>query len=507
MLAKNLARVVYLSIGLLLVLLSSSFLFFRLISYEQLIQTVLAETGRPDLQQVVTQHYFTVKKFNFLSGLTPWISACSLIVCVACIKLKGRILHRLELFSLLILNHIRNFATLLFCNADRVNLLLGLSFCIVLFRSIYYANIYYIQHDEAWNYNFFLSKNILNSLFVYNNYPLHNIVSWIFARLFSVSTFVLRVPSIAAGLLCCATVFVIVKKISGHEWIALCTMILFACLPVSVFYMLYARGVMFEVFFALLSSYLLYSYLQQRASIAQIALLAILNALGVCSMLSHVYFILFSTFAVTIFILLQNKKQWHFIILYPLLSFAFSFILLSPMIAGTGLAPGMSAATADANYLVLHLLPLHCYADFYTGIWFGIYPLLALHIYFIFLPVKIQFRFLHLLNIALLSAPFVIKGITGAWLPERALAFIVIVPVLSAALLFYEYKSKISRILAFAITASLYLSIHVHLHDKLHWSEDKDRQAFEMYTVMRQQQLKSIYNQSPEFIYFIPAVQ
>jgi hypothetical protein len=130
-----------------------------------------------------------------------------------------------------------------------------------------------------------------------------------------------------------------------------------------------------------------------------------------------------------------------------------------------------------------------------------------LYLYFIFLSAKKHFRFLFVLNVSLLCAPLIIRGITGVWMPERALAFLGIVPVLSFALIFYEFKLKVSTIVAFTLTAALGLSIHTHLHDKLRWSEEKDRQAYEMYKVMSHQQLKSIYNQSPEFIYFIPAVQ
>lgn len=488
-------------------LLSFSFLFFYFISYDELIHAALNEIARPDLYDVVTQHYFTQDKFDLLKTASWFISVLFLAALVAYVRWRKSILNYFQKSTQGIFAHARAFKQSLFRNSREVNILLIVSLLAVLCRSIWYATTFYIQHDEAWNFNFFLQKNILFSLFAYNNYPLHNVVSWFVLQLLPISTFVLRLPSILTGLLCCMLVFVSVKKIFKSEWTAFGSMLIFACLPMSVFYMLYARGVIFEIFFALLICYLIYQYLQQKVTINKIVFLALLNALGVASMLSHVYFIAFSSAGILLYLIFQKEKQWHFIVLYSVLSVLFSLIFLSPMIFGSGISPGLNAGTADANYLVLHYLPFHCYADYSTGLWFGFYILIALNLLMFWKKEALQYRQLILINLVLLISPLIIRYTTGAWIPERALAFLIVVPVSTFAMVVTVFRIQRIVIISFSLVAAILLSIVVYQHPKLNWSKEKDRQVYQLASIMKAQNLKEIYNESNEFIYYIPGIQ
>ncbi|KXK43870.1 MAG: hypothetical protein UZ11_BCD004000430 [Bacteroidetes bacterium OLB11] len=90
--------------------------------------------------------------------------------------------------------------------------MLAICLFIILTRSFYFANSYYIQYDEAWNYNYFLAHNPVYTIFAYNNYPLHNLVSSFFLTFLPANTVVLRLPSILIGIFSCLFVFAIIQK-------------------------------------------------------------------------------------------------------------------------------------------------------------------------------------------------------------------------------------------------------------------------------------------------------
>ncbi|MBK7764178.1 MAG: glycosyltransferase family 39 protein [Bacteroidetes bacterium] len=134
---------------------------------------------------------------------------------------------------------------------------LWIGIIVLLIRSLWYAQNFSIQFDEAWNYNLFLSKNLFYSLGAYNNYPLHNVITWFFIQCFGNEVMVLRFPSVLIGLILIFTVALLVRSITKNECLSISLAFLIACLPIHVFYMMYARGVLFEIYFSLLISYVL----------------------------------------------------------------------------------------------------------------------------------------------------------------------------------------------------------------------------------------------------------
>ena len=507
MLARTFSRILISAIVLLFVALALSALFLNQIRYDWLVDQVLHGIHRYDLFDVVTQKYFTIEKFKFLKNVSWMLSAVSLAILYAMyvyrnfliIKIEGWVQGGLRLNSA--------FWRSVMHNSKNVNVFLGISIGLIAIRSIYYASTFYIQYDEAWNYNFFLHNNIFYTCVAYNNYPLHNLISWIFVHLLSANTFVLRLPSILAGIITCLLVFVAIKKIFLNEWLALSCSLLFACLPISVFYMLYARGVMFEIFFSLVICYFLFTRGPGKLTMRQIIFLSLLNAFATYSMLSHVYFIGFSALFLIIFKIIEGPWQIKYLILYPVLSIGFSLVLLLPMALGTGLSSGLQSSVGNASYLVLHMMPYHCYSDFMTGGWFIFYILIVANVILLFIKTSTNKRILILANLVLLASPLIIRMGTGIFPPERGLAFLCIIPITTVAMLFDVFKVERSYLMGGVVCAIFVLSYITFHHTKLNWSKELDRQVYKLASLLMSKADVSIYSTSSKFNYFVPGVQ
>ncbi len=506
MLTKITSRVIFFSALFLSLLFPVlSIIVYHEVKYDWLIAYILHEISRYDLYEIITKTYFPVEKFLLLKSVLYCISVITSAVFILLIRYRKKALHFIQYNIELLFASFTRFSNGLTQNSRPVNILLILSMLVILARSIYYTNAFYIQYDEAWNYNYFLHKNIFYSFFAYNNYPLHNIISWFFVKLLGTSAFVLRLPSVISGLFTCALIFTVIKKIFRNEWIALSAMLLFSCLPVSVFYMLYARGVMFEMFFSILICYLLSQSLKEKVPLHKIIFLSLLNALGTFSMLSHAYFIVLTSLAASVYLLFQKEKQIRFIILYPLLSISFSVILLAPMILGTGISPGVDAGVADANYLVLHYLPFHCYSDFMAGSWFVFYILAALNIVFILKPK--EDLFLSVMSLIFILSPFIIRYTTGIFPPERALAFLTVSTVLTFAMTVRHFSIKYYSHLSFTLITLFVLNYSVYNHPKLNWSKQLDKEVYKLADILKRYRVKSVYSENSRFSYYVPGIQ
>jgi hypothetical protein len=375
------------------------------------------------------------------------------------------------------------------------------------------ATIFYIQYDEAWNYNLFLDKQLFYSIGAYNNYPLHNIVSWCLVHVLGSSVLVLRLTSILSGLCCTFVVALCVQHFVKNEKLALLAAALFCCLPVSLFYMLYARGVLLEMAVALLVSSLILHYSNLGFTLKRVLLVSVLNAFGTYSMLSHPYFIVSSFAALLLYSLLYEQKNWLLVLAYGFFSLLFSVTLLIPMMLGTGLSPVIAVLT---RHQAIQLNDIISYVErvsfFITGFSHSFYFLFVLSssLLVYFFRKNNLLCLLSLFNCSLLLLPVFIPLLTNVYPPERAISFLVLVPLNSAVLFFYYLdKIRVVRFMVYPLALfSLWVfSYNTYTHPFLNWSRVLDKQVMDVAMLLKQNHITRVYNDSREFDYFIPGIE
>ncbi len=506
---QSIARFLFASLVALFFVGSFGFLLFQFWQYDTLVQTILDGLHRQDLYTILTTKFFTPTKYEQVKMLASIGSGLSFLMMLGLWYKREKAIHALTCFVQDMAKAWQGFKKTFQFQTKTNRKLFYILLFFIFARSIYYATAYFIQFDEAWNYNIFLHQHLFYSVVAYNNYPLHNLVTWFFVHGFPNSLLAMRMPSILIGICNCVLVFCIVKKLLVNEISALFAMIIFACLPVSVFYMLYARGVLFEVFFALLVIYFIIQFVEKGFSLKFIFYLALLNALGTYSMLSHPYFILMSGIGIFFILLFQKKgRQLKYSVFYVLLSIACSALLLLPMYLGTGFSLGLEAAMSHSRFLSLHhVLPFHCYSDFITGSPYTFYALFFVNICFVWYGKTNAERIFYIacLNLFLLSSVFIIPLFTHTYAVERAYSFLVIVPVMSIGMLFHILSLQWKYVLG--LSSVVVLSILSHTHDYLNWSKQLDKEVRQLSELYIAHQITEVYNTHTNYYYFVPGIE
>lgn len=501
-----------LPIGVVLLLAAVTVYFFSH-SYASFIQAVLDSIQRPDLETVIRTHYFSLEKFNRMRWCLVISVVISTAILLALYRYKKEYDHLIDRIIRSVSNYLNSIQRILLSFSKTGRIALALLLFILLCRSIYMATTFYIQYDEAWNYNLFLDKQLFYSIGAYNNYPLHNIVSWCLVHLLGSSVVVLRLTSILSGLFCTFVVALCAQHFVKNEKLALLAAALFCCLPVSLFYMLYARGVLLEMAVALLVSFLILHYSNIGFTLKRVLFVSVLNAFGTYSMLSHPYFIVGSFAALLLYSLLYEQKKCLLVLAYGFFSLLFSGSMLIPMMLGTGLSPVIAVLS---HHQAIQLNDVIRYVErvsfFITGFSTSFYFLfvfsIGLLVYFV--RKNNLLCLLSLFNCSWLLLPVFIPLLTNVYPPERALSFLVLVPLNSAVLFFYYLdKIRVVRFMVYPLSLfSLWVfSYNTYTHPFLNWSRELDKQVMDVAMVLKQNHITRVYNDSREFDYFIPGIE
>lgn len=481
---------------------------FYFTSYDQIINYFIQSLDRPDLEQKLSSQFFTIAKFHTLKN-TVWIGALFLLgLFVFTYFTRKKLLELIQAYFFYLKNIRKNFFNEI-QHSKKINKILLFTFLgLVLARSVFCALYFKANYDECWNYNYFLSGPFFNSIVAYNNYPLHNLITWIFVKLLPDSTFTLRLSVIIMGLFMLLTAFVLFKKIFKNEKYGLWFIILMACAPMNVFYMLYARGVIFAVFFALCLFYFLFGKKINTWSKHDTFSVVLLVVLGSYSMLSFPVYVFYS-FLVT-FLLLSKKNYYAAAIkLFWVagLSFGMLLCLFLPMLLGSGMHLMTENGYTHATFNWERWFYLfQTFSVFETGSRNGIILLFIINIFLLLHYWKSAFRTMLIFSLVLISMPLHFAFFTGIILPPRTLAFntiaIAIILFFLAICITQVFKNKfgysINNLLFFIMALSIYYNSYWWVFDK------KDNAAYTMASALQNKNITQLHISAHEGSYFVP---
>jgi len=291
---------------------------------------------------------------------------------------------------------------------------------------------------------------------------------------------------------------------------------LFACMPVTTFYMLYARGVMFELFFALLSAFSLLYMLKSNTPKKYLVLYAIANIAGMYSMPTHLYFWVLQSVPVFLYIIRAKKNLLKPFLYYTAVAFILSIICWMPVVAGSGISFVVNAATNSA--LVNALIPdISFYnkgiSTFFTGWPYGLLIIAATTVMLLAPFKKVNKQNIYIIAFVLLlyCLPSLIYVLQHNAIPERSIAFVGFIIPICFCLVIFSFRNNLPS--AVQVTAVGIFFIRGCLvsnnHNYMHWSEDKDKQAVAISKLLMQHSVKTCYDNSTgsEFYYYYPALE
>lgn len=503
----RIAKAIWLLILLLLITIVSGLLWLLSTSYTDILDIAIHQIQRPDLRSVLENQYFTQANFIRLqrSGLSfifiiVGLIGFGIILRKKIINFIDIVTHRVQSLFLAVISSLKSSRKL-------TQIMLASIVLIILIRSVYYAWHFYPQYDECWNYNYFLSNNIISSIFAYNNYPLHNLISYIFLTILPDNTFSMRLPNIILGAVNIILIFSLVKNIFKKELLAIAAAALFAVLPTTVFYMLFARGIMLALLFAIVTLFYLLSKRLENCTLTDCFVLVIAGGLGCYSMIS------FSIYLGVIFIvggvqsiLNQNWKGLKKISVTALITALFSFFLYSPIMLGTGLNLGASSGYFF-NEFNWHdwLNKAQFISRNQIGFYLGAYIFLGLNTLLLFFSKR---RLIIVLNIVLLLIPFIFPIIFKTYLPARAISFQAFAYLFTLLLVLEILYNKTNKLTFTIATSVLVLGLNyiAITHTFFTWSSRLDKGVFEIANVFQKNNVKTYYDRSGAFQYFVPGI-
>jgi len=479
---------------------------FMTLSYDFLIEFAIQELQRPDLKEALEQRFFTNQKFLNLQRASYSIIPVGLAVLGYFIVKRKMIVRGVYDILRKIYYYSNLFVEGVFKSNSKIKILFVSLLLLVLIRSVYYALYFYPQYDECWNYNYFLSNNFFTTFFAYNNYPLHNILSYGTLSLLPDSTFSMRLPNIFLGLLNMVLIYYLILRIFKNEKIALASSAIFSVLPTIVFYFLFARGVMLAITFSILLLFFFLTKNIERWTKADIFLVAILGALGNFSMISFPIFLL-AIFAFTIFhSLYQGKGQTLRKLGYTALWLSvFTSLLYLPMFFGTSFELALhSQYTQQAFSWELFWLKTGIVSKDQIGFTNGAFIFIGINFLLLFFSNRKRIIGLSLL---LILIPFAL-ALASILIPARSIGFQILGYLFTLiVLLELCLKSMNTRVFTaislLLIIAWNYKSTH---HTFFDWSSRPDRGAYELAKVFQENNISSFYDIEGKYHYFVPSL-
>lgn len=520
-------------------LLLAASLWVITVSYDGIVQDMLVLLKRAQLEDIIRQRVFPPAKFR-LVRVVAWIFILLLpgiawgLVCYG-EALRGRVY--------LWFNHFKAALYLVvkvFKSAPRSSkFLLLIFFGLVLARSVYYMLAWDLQYDEMWSYNYFTSQPWFASCFMYNNYPLYEWCTGVFKWLPFSMKVNLRLPGLLAGLASMAVLYACVRRYTNSVIAGWASIVLFACMPVTTFYMLYARGVMLELFFAIVGLFSLLFWrrynpeLQRVQALFQpvaarlpgqvrkraegagqwyLVLYIFSNILGCYAMPTHVYAwgVLGVTGLITTWSFPKARRSFLLANVWIGVGVLFCY---APMALGSGFSFATDALVQSRGTgKIMHVLKFwrQELAVFFTGIRSG-GGILLLGLILLSVSRKNKgFRLLVGILAGWWIVPIVAFLLQGVVIPPRAWSFSALVIPLTGVLLIQwlaEWKKWVA--VGMMVISGAALALLSHRHIFLNWSRDMDRQTVVLADLLMEHGVVTCYDNCHrgEFIYYYPGIE
>ena len=501
------AKLIWGSLLLIGLIILGGLFWFLQSDYEALLQFAISRLNRPDLYDTLQQQYFTPSKFESIRSITYFLIPALLIGLGLFVFKSKRIIKVIDTVLKRLTHYVKLFYRIVLESSNQTKTILGCIMLFVLVRSVYLALHYYPQYDECWNYNYFLSNHPLTSMVAYNNYPLYNLLTYTLLSILPDNTFFLRLPNIILGGLSVLLVFSLAKKYFKSEQLGLLAAAIFSALPVVLFYMLFARGVLLAMVFSLCLLFFFFVKPIQNWGKFDIFFVGVLGAFGCYAMISFPLFIIILWLYATIISIRRKEAPIFYSLLYAgLWLILFTLILYSPIILGSGLGPGLSSGYMKTHFnLTTFLTKTAFISRNQIGFYVGAPIFIVLNIVSLFISQRKKFI---LINLLLLTLPYFLFLI-GINLPARAISFQFLAYLFTLVIYLEIIKNKASLLLA--SVAGILLCIGFHYisltHTFLGWSAKRDQGAHSIAEILYKNKLNSLYDQDGSFGYFVPGLQ
>ena len=507
---KSLFMVSVLLIALLLMAVYCAVIFT---DYNWLVNRIVTGLHRPGLESLIHQKSLTARKYRFIQYLCG--AGLLLVPALAATVLRraDKAIAVISMVTSSVLNGFRLVGQVYQQNTAAQNASLALTLLFVFVKCLYYIQTWDLQYDEMWCYNYLTARPFYFTFFAYNNYPLYELTTHVFKMLPFAAKINLRLPVLLTGMLSCGLLYACLRKYCRSHAAALGGLLVYAFMPVTTLYMLYARGVIYESFFAIAAIFSLYWW-AQTGNKKWMVFFSLANALGMYAMPTHLYMWVLLFVLGAIMCLRQRKSLVAPFLLANGFAVVLCFLLYLPVLLGSGISFVVGAAAPRYTYIqIIPNIPAFVayYSGYFTGFRVGIVCIAGIATGFL-LQRKARYEVFALsLVLALCFLPLLAYVMLRMVVPWRALGFVALaMPLFFAITLQRLEKGKGHRMLyPFIILIAGVLVVVSHRCYDLNWSRPRDREAIRLSDLFMNRGVRNMYDSSAgsEFFYFYPALQ
>ena len=484
------------------------------INYDNLINWIADILERQDIKNLLKDKLFTQRKFKSIQQTCYIIIVVIPILVTILFKFRNKILSIISFVLKSLSFALKSILAVYRNNTKPNNIAILCLLFIVAAKSLYYIITWDLQYDEMWCYNYFTAQPLYFSFFTYSNYPLYEISTWFFKWLPLPMKINLRLPVLITGLAACLILYACLKKYFNSHFTALAGTGLFAFMPVTTFYMLYGRGVIFELLFAITALFSMLFWFRYITQSKYLVIYIFSNVLGLYSMPTHIYFWLLLQILGIIFCYAYYNKNLKKFLLGGFAIIALAATLYVPVLIGSGISFVVNATEKKLNWQsTVNYVPYFFkkISLFFTGSEYGsVIIIFGCTILLLAAKKTRHFVIVIMLSIALFFLPSILFIFQRFFIPERAFAFIgLAIPLIGSVLM--QYILSYNKYFALFLISVVCLSeaLISHYHNFLNWSRQSDKEAIELSNLFLSNHISTCYDKSvgSNFFYYYPAIE
>jgi hypothetical protein len=484
------------------------------IHYDPLVSWVILKLKKPELEGLLRHRAFTYKKFRLLQHIALAGFFVLPVFVFIFHKTRSVVLRRIVFIFYTVRDAIFSWIFFFRQHTKKEKILFFLILFSVFVKSCYYIINRDLQYDEMWSYNYFTASPFYFGFFMYNNYPLYELSTHFFHWLPFPEKINIRLPVLITGTLACVILYYYLFRLFKKQFPALMGIILFAFLPPVTTYMVFGRGVIFEIFFAVVALFSLLHWLDSPKRNDQAVLFILANILGNYAMPTHIY----CWICLFLFALLSGRAGKSVLPKFMLINgwiLAGTLFCFIPVWLGSGFSflTSILNPTETLHSIWFSLPELYRNLSYYiTGFYFGLTGVLMTCILFLFFRKKFaRFRNIILFCFILCLFPFLLYAVQRIRIPERALAFLGLAIPLTAAILTDVYGIYFSKKLQYAVLILSGLAAFeiTHINLAFNWNRKTDKQVRELSLLFLNKGINTCYDSSSGsyFSYYYPGIE
>ncbi|MEP7277962.1 MAG: hypothetical protein ABI813_04915 [Bacteroidota bacterium] len=363
-------RIYLVSVIIILLLALISSLYVLLSEYDSLIAGITATIHKNGLEEKIRTSLFTRQRFVWAKRLASLVIILLPLGCWLALRFRSFITARFRVLFISVWQSVKSSVAVFQNNSRRQNKAVAALMTIIILFYSYHMISGYLRYDEMWSFNYYTDHPFYYSFFTFSNYPLFEATTHFFKWLPTPMKINLRLSPFFAGISSCFLLYACLRKYYNSHFVAMAGVIALAFAPLTAIFMVNARGVMHELFFAIAGIFSFLFWMERPDRKRYLVVYFVAAVAGVYSMITH-FLLLFLLLVAGLWVL-KNKKRPAIALFLKinLLIIVVCLLCYAPMMFTTGIAVFEDIiSTTPSYYHILIALPDTMQSVFmaYTG--------------------------------------------------------------------------------------------------------------------------------------------